>query len=258
MENKTLTLLDGTELPLTNKPILPMFSGLLEQGDDTVMDYFAKVKKIYKCLLRYGEKDLKFQFIHGLNPNNRLEAMRRGLDLPLKELVGKLSKIEKYTDDFHNFKIKVYKNSWETNAGKKVMVRGWLCGEKVSVSLPNIFELGILKSQPRCLNETYTHFLVIDKPEHDLVLGTSWLNGCGFDINYYGHEISRNLGMEEKERCYWRSGIDILPRSLHIFYETSFPKFTEIERDVILTRFSKQNMENTDLSEYYDSSYSDS
>ena len=28
-----------------------------------------------------------------------------------------------------------------TNAGKKVMVRGWLYGEKISISIPDIFDL---------------------------------------------------------------------------------------------------------------------
>ncbi|RHZ47523.1 hypothetical protein Glove_578g6 [Diversispora epigaea] len=85
-----------------------------------------------------------------------------------------------------------------TNAGKKVMMRGWTDKENISVSLPNIFEL----KPPSYLGKSYMYFVVIDKPEYDLVLG----NG-----------------------------------------------------EVILIEFSDQNVENTsiDLSEYYDSEYSE-
>ncbi|CAG8665556.1 10821_t:CDS:1, partial [Paraglomus occultum] len=54
-----------------------------------------------------------------------------------------------------------------TNAGKKVMVRGWLRDKDVSISLPNIFEL----EPSSYLRKSYEHFLVVDKPEYDLVLG---------------------------------------------------------------------------------------
>ncbi|CAG8640366.1 4594_t:CDS:1, partial [Paraglomus occultum] len=74
-----------------------------------------------------------------------------------------------------------------TNAGKKVMRRGWIDREKVSVTLPNIFESGKLKSLPRYLKETFTNFVVIDKPEYDLVLGHIWLMHTGYtiEINHY-------------------------------------------------------------------------
>jgi len=149
-----------------------------------------------------------------------------------------------------------------TNAGKKVMRRGWVDREKVSVTLPNIFELGKLKSLPRYLNETFTNFVVIDKPEYDLVLGSSWLTGRGIDIDFYGYKICRNELWEKKGKCYWREdSIEILPRSLHIFYEMLFPKLIGIDRDgdIILTCFSDKNMKNSliDLSEYYDSEYSE-
>ncbi|CAJ0861175.1 4419_t:CDS:2 [Entrophospora sp. SA101] len=149
-----------------------------------------------------------------------------------------------------------------TNAGKKVMRRGWVDREKVSVTLPNIFELGKLKSLPRYLNETFTNFVVIDKPEYDLVLGSSWLTGRGIDIDFYGYKICRNELWEKKGKCYWREdSIEILPRSLHIFYEMLFPKLIRIDRDgdIILTCFSDKNMKNSliDLSEYYDSEYSE-
>ncbi|RHZ88741.1 hypothetical protein Glove_21g19 [Diversispora epigaea] len=72
------------------------------------------------------------------------------------------------------------KKPW--NSGKKVMRRGWIDREKVSVTLPNIFESEKLKSLPRYLNETFTNFVVIDKPEYNLILGSSWLTRRGVDI----------------------------------------------------------------------------
>ncbi|RHZ68883.1 hypothetical protein Glove_292g18 [Diversispora epigaea] len=135
-----------------------------------------------------------------------------------------------------------------TNVGKKVIRKGWIDREKVSVTLSNIFESGKLKSLPRYLNETFTNFIIIDKSEYNLVLGSSWLTG--------------NALWEKKGKCYWKEdSIEILPRLLHIFYEMLFPKLIGIDRDrdIILTRFSDKNMENSliDLSEYYDSEYSE-
>ena len=63
-----------------------------------------------------------------------------------------------------------------TNAGKKVMVRGWLYGEKNSISIPDIFDLKLQSNTlPQCLGKSYEKFLVVDKPEYDLVLGETWL-----------------------------------------------------------------------------------
>ncbi|CAG8660003.1 4459_t:CDS:2 [Funneliformis mosseae] len=63
-----------------------------------------------------------------------------------------------------------------TNAGKKVMVRGWLYSEKISISILNIFDL---KSQsntlPQCLGKSTEKFLVIDKPKYNVVLEVTWL-----------------------------------------------------------------------------------
>ena len=67
-----------------------------------------------------------------------------------------------------------------TNAGKKVMVRGWVSREKVSVSLPNIFDG--LKSLPLVIMDTET-FVVVDKLEYDLVLGSNWLIWMGKKID---------------------------------------------------------------------------
>jgi hypothetical protein len=47
------------------------------------------------------------------------------------------------------------------------MVRGWVRDEEVAVSLPNIFE-----SEPLSyLGKSYEHFVVINKPDYELVLG---------------------------------------------------------------------------------------
>ncbi|CAG8625930.1 10332_t:CDS:2 [Ambispora leptoticha] len=141
-----------------------------------------------------------------------------------------------------------------TNAGKKVMVRGWLRDEEVSISLPNIFEL----EPPSYLDKSYEHFLVIDKPEYDLVLGSTWLTRLGNRID--GRDGRYWESNEEKRIYYARNNIDIVSPSLYIFYELLFPKFTANNSDgeVILIEFSDQNIENTliDLSEYYDSDYS--
>ena len=56
-----------------------------------------------------------------------------------------------------------------TNAGKKVMIRGWLNREKVFITLPNIFDG--LKS-PSYLGIDTETFVVVDKPKYDLVLGS--------------------------------------------------------------------------------------
>ncbi|RHZ78698.1 hypothetical protein Glove_157g70 [Diversispora epigaea] len=134
-----------------------------------------------------------------------------------------------------------------TNAGKKVMVRGWTDKENISVSLPNIFEL----KPPSYLGKSYMCFVVIDKPEYDLVLGSTIdeHDGKYWETN------------EEKRIYYARNNIDIVSPSLYTFYELLFPKFTTINSDgeVILIEFSDQNVENTsiDLSEYYDSEYSE-
>ncbi|CAG8699074.1 27268_t:CDS:2, partial [Racocetra persica] len=96
-----------------------------------------------------------------------------------------------------------------TNAGKKVMIRGWLQREK----------------------ET---FIVVNKPEYDLILGSNWLIG---------------------------NNINILSPSLYTFYELLFSNFTAINSDgeVIITKFFKHYtvMDNLDLSEYYDSDYTE-
>uniref|UniRef100_U9TB27 F-box domain-containing protein n=1 Tax=Rhizophagus irregularis (strain DAOM 181602 / DAOM 197198 / MUCL 43194) TaxID=747089 RepID=U9TB27_RHIID len=52
------------------------------------------------------------------------------------------------------------------NADKKVMIRGWIKREKVAVTLPNIFD-GL--KPPSYLGIDTKTFVVVDKPEYDLV-----------------------------------------------------------------------------------------
>src|SRR6266487_3090565 len=66
-----------------------------------------------------------------------------------------------------------------TNAGKKVMVRGWVHRENVSVTLSNIFD-GL--KPPSYLGTDTATFVVVDKPEYDLVLGNNWLIWMGKKI----------------------------------------------------------------------------
>ena len=64
-----------------------------------------------------------------------------------------------------------------TNASKKVMRRGWVDKEEVSVTLPNIFD-EIVTSRVGTAN-----FVVVDKPEYDLVLESVWLMGTGYAVD---------------------------------------------------------------------------
>ncbi|RHZ84699.1 hypothetical protein Glove_78g96 [Diversispora epigaea] len=72
--------------------------GSLEQGNDSIMDFYRKVKKYYKLLGNVEELHLKNHFIRGLSCDNQLEAGRCGLDLPLDELVARLSALENLTN----------------------------------------------------------------------------------------------------------------------------------------------------------------
>ncbi|GES77607.1 hypothetical protein GLOIN_2v1829228 [Rhizophagus clarus] len=65
----------------------------LEQGNDSVEDFYKKLRENTK-LSRWGERECKYQFIHGLSSANQLEARLCGLYLPLDELVDRLVKLE--------------------------------------------------------------------------------------------------------------------------------------------------------------------
>jgi hypothetical protein len=65
----------------------------------------------------------------------------------------------------------------------------------------------------------------------------------------------------EKSQYHCRKNLWKLPLSLHTFYELLFPEFiaTDSDGEVILTKFFKHHkvMRNLDLSEYYDSEYTE-
>jgi hypothetical protein len=66
------------------------------QGNDSVLTFYAKVKK-YNALLNLGEGRLEHDFIRGLNSENELEAQlcySIEPDLSLEELVDRLSRLE--------------------------------------------------------------------------------------------------------------------------------------------------------------------
>ena len=70
--------------------------GKMVQGNDSVLLFYAKVKK-YNKLLNPGEEGLKHDFIRGLNSENEIEAQRIYLiepDISLEELVDRLSRLE--------------------------------------------------------------------------------------------------------------------------------------------------------------------
>ena len=84
-----------------------------------------------------------------------------------------------------------------TNAGKKVMRRGWIDREKVSVTLPNIFD-GL--KPPSYLGTDTETFVVVDKPEYDLVLGNNWLVRLGYRID---KRDARYWEKNEEKRLYY-------------------------------------------------------
>jgi hypothetical protein len=92
-----------------------------------------------------------------------------------------------------------------------------------------------------------------------MVLGNNWLVGFGYRIDKRDARYWENN--EEKWLYYVRNDINILSPSLYTFYELLFPNFTAINSDgeVIITKFFKHYtvMDNLDLSEYYDSEYTE-
>jgi len=106
-----------------------------------------------------------------------------------------------------------------TNTSKKVMRRGWVDREEVSVTLPNIFDEIV-----PCIRKIDTaNFVIVDKPEYDLVLGNVWLMHTGYAVDRHQNPplyiINRPKEIEEQERkkmqyrC--RNNIWELPLSLH-------------------------------------------
>ena len=65
----------------------------LEQGNDSVEDFYKKYKEYIK-LSRWDESQNKNQFIRGLSSANQFKVRLCGLDLSLDELVDRLVKLE--------------------------------------------------------------------------------------------------------------------------------------------------------------------
>ncbi|CAG8577887.1 4415_t:CDS:2, partial [Diversispora eburnea] len=71
--------------------------------------------------------------------------------------------------------------------------------EKVSVTLPNIFDDIV---PPSYLEIDTANFVVVDKPEYDLVLGHVWLMHTGYRVDRYKKlplYINRSKDIEEQE-----------------------------------------------------------
>ena len=151
-----------------------------------------------------------------------------------------------------------------TNADKKVMRRSWVDREEVSVTLPNIFDENV-----PCIRKIDTaNFVVVDKPEYNLVLGNVWLMHTGYAVNrhqnplIYINKPKENEEQEREKRQYrCRKNLWELPLSLHTFYELLFSELiaTDSDGEVILTKFFKHHkvMRNLNLNEYYDSEYTE-
>jgi hypothetical protein len=67
--------------------------GRFDQGNDSVMEYFRKLIECSESV-NYGDEYLRSLFLRGLTRDNQIEARICGLELPLEELVEKLSMIE--------------------------------------------------------------------------------------------------------------------------------------------------------------------
>jgi hypothetical protein len=104
--------------------------------------------------------------------------------------------------------------------------------------LPNIFDEIV---PPLCLGVDTVNFVVVDKPDYDLVLGNNWLVRLGYRID---KRNARYWEKNEEKRLYYiRNNIDILSPLLYTFYKLLFPDFTKINSDgeVIITKFFKHH-----------------
>jgi hypothetical protein len=60
---------------------------MVKQGDESVMDFYMKVKASI-------EKQIREMFVNGLSPENYLEAEKFESDISLQQLVGRLWVLE--------------------------------------------------------------------------------------------------------------------------------------------------------------------
>ncbi|CAG8656095.1 1930_t:CDS:1, partial [Diversispora eburnea] len=140
------------------------------------------------------------------------------------------------------------------NSGKKVMVRGWIRSEKISIPIPDIFKLESQKTPlPKCLGESFEHFLVLNKPKCKLVLGERWLDRLM-------DRIREHIYPEPENFKYYR-----MYRSMEYYYKMYNQWYKKEKRTLSLQKFYKLLFPDytfdfkapTDLSEYYDSEYSE-
>ncbi|CAG8627640.1 8953_t:CDS:2 [Paraglomus occultum] len=98
--NKTLTLLDGTDIQLVIGPKIPPPT----QHNQSVDDYF-KMIKVYATVLDIDleNQDLKGTFFNGLSRDNKKEVIRFGFKKPLNEIVDHLNRISSGYTDIQNF-----------------------------------------------------------------------------------------------------------------------------------------------------------
>jgi len=89
--NHNLTLLDGTDVLLD----IPREFPPPKQISLPIKEYYKMVKYYITALgVNNNKIYLKEHFLRGLSPENQIETRRCGLDLPLDELVERLSTLE--------------------------------------------------------------------------------------------------------------------------------------------------------------------
>ncbi|RGB43276.1 hypothetical protein C1646_750023 [Rhizophagus diaphanus] len=69
---------------------------------------------------------------------------------------------------------------WHNKCWQESDEEGWIDRKEVSVTLPNIFNEIV---SPSYLGIDTANFVVVDKPEYDLVLGNNWLVRLGYRID---------------------------------------------------------------------------
>ena len=95
---------DTKKLTLDDIPDIQKFQfGLLVQGNDSIADYYSKLKRC-NDINNFSEDHLRYVFIRGLTPENVLCIRMYGLEHnTLDELIEKLSGVEN-TDFMTGFK----------------------------------------------------------------------------------------------------------------------------------------------------------
>nr|CAG8446639.1 4440_t:CDS:2 [Entrophospora candida] len=171
--------------------------GNLRQEESSIMDFYMKVKKYCK-LAGCNEDHLKHQFIRGLSPENQIETRRCGLDLPLEELVERLSGIENVR--------KIQNDIW-SNSHPPLPIpiyTGTLLDETDIISaFSNCIREIEGKIPVKALIDTSSKFNTISKSLFDK-LGEDYGLGCLSDDELIGKEI-KCLDLQFHYKGKWRS-----------------------------------------------------